>query len=480
MNESILNRTITIASLFLILVPVGIACIVLGYGLGDNPCILCWQERTAIIIASLIGLFVSRYGFKPRYIGALILVSVYGLWAGLRHSSVHLIKDIGQGYSATVLGLHLYWWVLIIFAVILIFLALIIFLHGDSLNKFNQSVHWNKLNKITAYLFLVIMGFNIVQAFTQTGPIPFFGQSDPVHMSFNPKNIIWSTNHWSAPETLSARGKFAVTRPDFYKNKIVQPAVYKNQSSFTLTKIIQLPVEITGLATGVSYNPVSNIYAIITDNGWLYFLNDELKHIIASVKIDTLFSVALSNLAGITFDSENSVLVTADHKSFVRLIYDTKARLKDSYPHFREGTDGVRELKRGRFSTARIRYNYIAAITWDSYREEYVTVSLPAKKQNNFVVAKLSGQDYKLNSEAKITNTSKDYPIITGLVANENNLYMLSHSTNQILIMDLDNNEVKKSYDINAPENPQGLTIVNHGFVVLNAKQGKNSLHFFQ
>ncbi|EIU1791711.1 disulfide bond formation protein B, partial [Salmonella enterica] len=38
-----------IAALLIIIVPVGIACIVLGYCMGDNPCILCWEERIAMI-----------------------------------------------------------------------------------------------------------------------------------------------------------------------------------------------------------------------------------------------------------------------------------------------------------------------------------------------------------------------------------------------------------------------------------------------
>ncbi|MGS8565603.1 disulfide bond formation protein B [Salmonella enterica] len=70
-----------IAALLIIIVPVGIACIVLGYGMGDNPCILCWEERIAMILAALTMIFITRYGLQLRYIGTLVLIcdTDYGL-----------------------------------------------------------------------------------------------------------------------------------------------------------------------------------------------------------------------------------------------------------------------------------------------------------------------------------------------------------------------------------------------------------------
>ncbi|MGS0730498.1 disulfide bond formation protein B, partial [Shewanella sp. 0m-11] len=163
-----------------------------------------------------------------------------------------------------------------------------------------------------------------------------------------------------------------------------------------LLKSVELPSDVFGLATGMSYNPQSKLYAVVTSNNWVYFLDDTLTTILAKVQIDAAFSAEISNLAGVTFDGATSVLVTADHKSFVRVEYDPSVKFDDTYGRFIEGTDGVRELKRSRFATVRAKYNYVANVGWDANTQEYLMVTLPDTKRNNFVVSRLSGKDYEL------------------------------------------------------------------------------------
>ncbi|WP_460169574.1 disulfide bond formation protein B [Campylobacter concisus] len=38
-----------LAALALIALPVGIAYLILGFGMGDSPCIMCWHERFCMI-----------------------------------------------------------------------------------------------------------------------------------------------------------------------------------------------------------------------------------------------------------------------------------------------------------------------------------------------------------------------------------------------------------------------------------------------
>src|SRR5512141_1408961 len=106
---------LALAVLLLAVVPIGTAVFVLGFVYGDSPCVLCWEQRIGMAIVALIGLFVLRYGPKPKYVGAGVLVSAWGVFMGLRHMSLHAARDVGQGFAAEILGAHTYTWSLFIF-----------------------------------------------------------------------------------------------------------------------------------------------------------------------------------------------------------------------------------------------------------------------------------------------------------------------------------------------------------------------------
>ena len=102
--RSRLYTPLTLAVLALVVGPIGIAVFVLGFGHGDSPCVLCWAQRTGMVLIALTGLFVIRFGPRPRYIGMAVLLASFGLYMGLRHSSLHLWRDVGQGFSAEIFG----------------------------------------------------------------------------------------------------------------------------------------------------------------------------------------------------------------------------------------------------------------------------------------------------------------------------------------------------------------------------------------
>src|SRR5512134_3716644 len=94
------------AVLFLVLGPLGTSVFVLGFVHGDSPCILCWAQRIGMALVALVGLFILRYGPRPRYVGLGVLIGTYGVFMALRHSSLHLARDIGQGFAVEILGAH--------------------------------------------------------------------------------------------------------------------------------------------------------------------------------------------------------------------------------------------------------------------------------------------------------------------------------------------------------------------------------------
>ncbi|MGI2258751.1 disulfide bond formation protein B [Shewanella sp. GXUN23E] len=476
MNEINLNRIVSVAALALIALPVGIACIILGFGMGDTPCILCWQERTAMVLVSLISLFIMRYGLKPKYIGALVLTAVYGLWAGYRHSSAHILRDIGQGFGPAIFGVHTYVWVIVVFAVILLFAGAMLLMQGDKLNE--KPAPWSLLNKVTINTFLVIIAFNIVQAFTQTGPFPFIGQSDPVRMSFDKDKIIWSTGNWPSFDKFSVRGAFTIEKPDFSAMTVNTDSKASSHSQLTQVNTVALPAEIEGVVTGLSYNPQSELFAVVSSDNWVYFLGKDLTKVLAKVRIDAAFSTEISNLAGVAFDGDNSVILTADHKSFARVEFDPSAKIADYYANFMAGTDGVKELKRGRFETARAKYNYVGDIAFDAAKQEYLMVTLPVEKRNNLVLARMSANDLKLNSEAVIGIDAKVLPQVTGVAVDGEQVYLLSNSGSQLLVVD-SNNQVIEAAELTGVSNPQALTLVGEQLAVVNAAEGNNTVSFF-
>ncbi|MBW3163753.1 disulfide bond formation protein B [Ferrimonas balearica] len=479
LNDVMMNRIVALASLALIALPVGIACIILGFGMGDNPCALCWQERTAMVLVSLIALFITRYGLKPKYIGLLLLTAIYGLFAGYRHSSAHILRDIGQGFGPAIFGVHTYVWVMVVFLVVLLFAGVLLLLQGDKLVQWTEKTRWEGLNKAAANVFLVVIAFNIVQAFSQTGPAPFLGQGDPVRMSFNPQNIIWSAGKWDGLSKVSLRGAYSIAKPDFTDMPTNDATRAAADTTIEAVKSVTLPAEIEGAVTGISYNPNSQLFAVVTNKNWVAFLNQDLTQVLAKAKIDPNFSVEISNLAGVTFDSDNSVLVTADHKSFARVAYDPQAKLADYYANFFEGTDGITEFKRGRFETARAKYNYVGSAGFDAANNEYLMVTLPDVKRNNFVLVRLSGADFKLNSERVLSIDTQALPMVTGVVLSGDELVMLSQSGQQLLTADAATGAVHGAINLAEAGNLQALTEQDNHLLVVDAAEGRNQVRFY-
>ena len=126
MSRSPLYTVLAAAVLFLILVPLGTSVFILGFIHGDSPCILCWAQRIGMSLVALIGLFILRYGPKPKYVGLGILVGAWGLFMAIRHSSLHLMRDVGQGFAIQMLGAHTYVWSFAVFWVCIIVMAVML------------------------------------------------------------------------------------------------------------------------------------------------------------------------------------------------------------------------------------------------------------------------------------------------------------------------------------------------------------------
>ena len=92
--------------LLIVLLPVGIANLILGYLMGDSPCTLCWGQREQMAFIGVVALFMVRYGFKPKYLATMLVMAAVGLWSSFRHLGVHAARDVGQGFGLEIMTSH--------------------------------------------------------------------------------------------------------------------------------------------------------------------------------------------------------------------------------------------------------------------------------------------------------------------------------------------------------------------------------------
>lgn len=210
-HEKIFFNLMSIAVILLIALPVGIACIVLGFGMGDSPCIMCWHERITMIIIAFIGLFIVRYGLKPLYVAALVFTACWGLFNGLIHYSLDGVfggyLDIKQGFGLVILGAHTQFWVVVVNFCVLLFIGLIFILGNRNIvdimkksvnNEYGNYLKYLPLGKLANTIFIVIVGANCIQAFITSGVPPYLASSTPARMSIDINKWFWEKDHWNS------------------------------------------------------------------------------------------------------------------------------------------------------------------------------------------------------------------------------------------------------------------------------------------
>ena len=438
--SSYFSNIVTLAALLLITLPVGIACIVLGFGFGDNPCVLCWQERMGMILISASALFIVRYGLKPKYLGLLLVQACFGIFMSLRHSAWHIPRDVGQGFSLEILGAHTYTWGIFIYWVIIIFLGVVLFL-SNTIFPTGQSSKLSKLQKTTFYTFLVVIIFNIVQAFTQTGPPPFIGHGDPSRLTYNPANWDWNLEEWTnLSKPFSFRGDFSPAPPNL--DPLINYASGNETSASNLTTLklvesYEIPKKLKGTIRDIAQNDKNKLWAIITNEQKLYVYNSVLDNLVAYASIDPLFSVDIKEYTGVSFISENRILVTTVNKSYLIFELGKKQDTKKQHARLFAESFGLNEITRDRLSTVRAKLNFITA--HGRSKNEFYTITAPVKTNQPYVLSYFSLNDYKLNSERLITlkssSSHKNQPSIISSIKTMNGTTVALNRTTQLFLL---------------------------------------------
>jgi len=140
---------------------------------GEFPCPLCMLQRYGMILSTLGALFVimqARRGSltTARYaqgLGLGLLGVLAGSSVSLRQIALH-IKPGDHGYGEPFLGLHLYTWAFITFAIVMIYVATMLILmprgipqapaEGTAARKISTAIIWLFIGVVAANVIAII------------------------------------------------------------------------------------------------------------------------------------------------------------------------------------------------------------------------------------------------------------------------------------------------------------------------------------
>lgn len=440
--------------------------VLLGVVHGDSPCILCWAERTSMILVALVGLFVIRYGPRPRYLGMAILLAMWGTFMAIRHSGLHLARDVGQGFSVAILGVHTYVWAWVVHATVLATIGVLL-LFVDRVEGAVELPVVRGAGRFAAGLFTVVVAANALQAFASTGPPPFIGQADPVRLSLDPRRWVWSLEELQPPR-VSLRGAWAIPIP-------APGAADPDPAHGPLGALTTVPVlawerveaPLEGALSGLARDPSTGRFLAVTDRYGVYLLDATLRSAAHRVVLDPGFSVDLTPLVGAAFLGGDTLAVLSRNKSYALLLPDAAADARLEWRHFLETDGGVRELGLGRFQTVRAHQMYVSSFAFDPSARELITVGVPNPRHRQLVVSRFARADLLLASEFEpglaegltLEGPDRDLAeyLVTGATVRDGTLYALSAAFSTLLVIDLELRHVRAAYAVPGLTHPVGL-----------------------
>jgi disulfide bond formation protein DsbB len=447
LSEARLRTVLAWAVVLLTSGPVG-GAVVLGVAYGESPCILCWSQRTSMALMALTGIFVLRYGPRPRYVGTVVLLGVYGLYMALRHSALHLARDVGQGFAASFFGAHTYIWAFVIHWVVLAVLAvLLLLLREDTMESGPRELR--PLGRFAVGLFMVVVGANALQAFITTGPPPFMGQADPLRFS-----------------------AFVEVDADPDGGPLVDP------TPLPIGRWEDVTAPLHGRLTDLAYDARTGRFLAVTDRHGVYVLDSSMSQVEYGVTLDSHFAVDLTPLAGAAFMGDTLAAVSTN-KSYVLLRGDPEADEDFEWRHFLTTSGGVSELRRSRLATLRAKQMYILSAAYDPDADELVTVSVPSPRHQRMVISRFDRSDLILSSEflphiapslalAGPDRSLAEY-VVTGAVVADGMLYAVSAAYSAVLVVDLAAQALVAAYAVQGIEQPVGIALRGEEWLIAQA-----------
>ncbi|MFC3134054.1 disulfide bond formation protein B [Microbaculum marinum] len=95
----------------------------------DLPCPLCLLQRAGFVAAG-IGIALNAIEPRPAHYAMAIVSSIVGAAVSLRQIALHVVPGTG-GYGDPFLGMHFYTWAFVVFVLIILGSAAMLFLEGQ-------------------------------------------------------------------------------------------------------------------------------------------------------------------------------------------------------------------------------------------------------------------------------------------------------------------------------------------------------------
>jgi len=449
----------------------GTASFVLGFGFGDSPCILCWAQRLGMALVALIGIFILRYGPKPRYVGLGILLGAYGLYMAVRHSGLHLARDVGQGFSVELLGAHTYIWSAFIYWIGVVVMGVLLLLFGEGPLE-GGTREPGKLGRAAMAIFLVTIAGNVVQAFVTAGPPPYVGGGDPVRFSFNPSHWAWTFEEYEGPGP-GWRGRWAIDKPRLAGlPSDPQQGPLAALPGLAIRRRMPIGVALRGEVSALAAAPDGERFLLTTDAHAVGIVDPTFTRLERSTVVDPAYSVDLGRgFVGAAWLDAQTVMAIAENKSFVLLQTDDHADAASNFRYFLVPTTQWRELQLGRFSTVRARMMYVRSLAYDAGSDSLLTVAVPNRQTPKLVVSRFERGDLTLSEEfepglapgagLKLATPGRSLGeyYVSGAAVADGRLYALSAAYDTLLVIDLAARQVVGAYAIPGLEQPRGLAL---------------------
>ena len=357
---------LALAVLLLSAVPIGIAVFVLGFVYGDSPCVMCWEQRIGMALVALVGLFVLRYGPKPKYIGLGVLIAIWGVFMGIRHTGMHAARDVGQGFSAEILGAHTYTWALLIYWVCVATM-------GAAADADEEGGHRGpaaaarpagraRRDRLPR------------RHRRQHRPGVCQHRSAAVHGAERSRAVLLLAEALGVVARRMVAGAHLAARAVGDRQAEPRGASGRTRRGPIAERCRSLPVEreltlgfpLSGTPTDLAYDPATNAVPVTTRARASTWRTTRSAKLNRYTIVDAGFSVDLGRFAGAAFLDKGMVLAVGENKSYVVLEPSDKADADANFRFFLESFDTFDEVSRSRFGTVRARMMYVMSAAYDS------------------------------------------------------------------------------------------------------------------
>lgn len=502
---------VTTAAVLIMVLPVGLATVWLGFVKGESPCTLCGYERFGMVFIAVLALFIVRYGPRRKYLVTLVITAAFFLYTTIRHWSIYWLEDAGHGLAEMVLGAHTYTWGVFVFWVVVAAGGIALLWVGRDQKLVDQFAGREKVVKplslytlISGILIFALTIANSVQFFLLTGPPPFAGTGQPARFTLDVGQAAkyWTPSIWSrvvAPTQLHSFTPPMVHVPGVYDDDLLRDAQSAADAApilgFTDTLNVVNETELgfealgfmgDGNAGGIAYDEDTGLFGIVSNRGGLYYVEDDFETVQSSAIIDRVNGSNITYTTDATFFGPESLVAVAWNKT----IYGTERVSTGevdpdvAWKEFRETTDDLMPAfgskNRPKLSTARAKSAFTLSIAFDRDTALYSVVSVPSPGSPDIVVTQFADDNYLERenvlqvSEGLAIEADGDvadyYPV--GADIRDGTMYLLSATHQSLLLIDMETVEITEVWEIPEIGDYHSIAVTEDGAIFVLSLDG--------